>query len=242
MEARSSSMSDTERDVSEAAGGWDSIVRHYEACLERHGATPLGVDWRGGDDLAARFGVMLDGLLAGCQGRPRLLDIGCGTGFLLDYAAAVGKLDRFDYLGVDLSAPMVEAARARWPGYDFAVRDVLADPLPDAGVDVILMNGVMTERVGQSHEQMVGLAQSIIAAAFRAARVGIAFNVMSAHVDWTRDDLFHWPHDELAGFLVREVSRHYAIRADYGLYEYSCFVWHGPQRPPAPASETWWER
>ena len=42
--------------------------------------------------------------------------------------------------------------------------------------------------------------------------------------------------------FAREVSRHYAIRADYGLYEYSCFVWHGPQRPPAPASETWWER
>lgn len=228
--------------MSEPAGDWGSIVRHYEGCLARHGPTPLGVDWRGGDDLSARFGLMLGGLLDACEGRPRLLDLGCGPGLLLDYSAATDRADQFDYQGIDLSAAMVDSARVRWPGRDFACRDILADPLADDSVDVVLMNGVLTERVGLTQAQMTGLAQALIAAAFRAARVGIVFNVMNAHVDWTRDDLFHWEHDDLASFLTRDVSRHYAIRADYGLYEYSCFVWRDPKRPPAPLSQTWWER
>jgi SAM-dependent methyltransferase len=225
----------------EPMDGWSSIVRHYEGCLQAHGPTPQGVDWPDGEGLAARFGVMLE-LLQGRPGRPRLLDLGCGPGLLLDYLDATGGVDRVDYEGVDLSAPMIEAARRRWPGHAFACRNILSDPLPDESVDVVLMNGVLTERVSLSQEVMTGLAESLVAAAFRAARVGIAFNVMSAHVDWRRDDLFHWGFDEAAGFLKREVSRQYAFRADYGLHEYTCFVWREPRRAPEPKAEAWWVR
>ena len=48
---------------------------------------------------------------------------------------------------------------------------------------------------------------------------------MSSHVDWTRDDLFHWPLDDLMSFLVKDVSRHVVIRSDYGLYEYSVYIY-----------------
>jgi len=89
---------------------------------------------------------------------------------------------------------------------------------------------------------MTSLAQSLIAAAFRLARVGLAFNVMNAHVDWQRDDLFHWSFDALAAFLKREIGPHYEFRADYGLHEYTCFVRRRPRRPPDPRAETWWAR
>ena len=88
---------------------------------------------------------------------------------------------------------------------------------------------------------MTELAQSLIAAAFRAARIGIAFNVMSAHVDRERADLFHWPFDALAAFLKRDVSRHYSFRADYGLYEYTCFVRRAPRRGAIPEADGWWK-
>jgi len=221
--------------------GWDAIVRHYETCLAEHGITPRGVDWPNGKDLAARFGVMLD-LLAAAGKRPVLLDLGCGPGFLLDYLAATGGIERIRYQGIDLSSAMIEAARARWPDHDFSCRDILAAPLPDRSVDVVVMNGVLTERVSLSADEMTRMAERLVAAAFRAARIGIAFNVMSAHVDWQRDDLFHWPFDALAAFLTREVSRCYTFRADYGLYEYTCLVWREPRRAPRPAVEDWWRR
>jgi SAM-dependent methyltransferase len=224
-----------------AGSGWEVVVRHYETCLKTHGATPRGVDWPNGDDLGARFGVMLT-LLHEAGERPYLLDVGCGSGLLLDYLAETGRLDAVRYRGIDLSPAMVDAARVRWPQHEFSCIDIVKAPLPEQSVDVVIMNGVLTERVLLSVETMTALAQDLIGAAFRTARIGIAFNVMNAHVDWERDDLFHWSFDALAGFLNREVSRHYAFRADYALYEYTCFVRRHPRRPAAPAAATWWAR
>ena len=67
---------------------------------------------------------------------------------------------------------------------------MLATPMPKQSVDIVIMNGVLTERISLSVEAMTAMAKALVAAAFRVARVGIAFNVMNAHVDWERADLF----------------------------------------------------
>ena len=220
---------------------WRPIIRYYEQCLQKHGATPEGLDWPNGADLATRFGVMLE-LLSEAGERPELLDLGCGAGFLLDFLSATENIERVSYRGIDLSSQMVALARQRWPRYSFSCRDIIAEPLPDQSADVVLMNGVLTERVSIGVETMTGLAQSLVRAAFRVARLGIVFNVMNAHVDWQRDDLFHWPFDALAKFLRRDVSAHYTFRADYGLYEYACIVWRQPRRSVATLRDNWWLR
>lgn len=67
----------------------------------------------------------------------RLLDLGCGTGLIgLPLAASTGAL-----LGVDLSAGMVARFRAKAAGAGLAgvaaeVRDLVADPLPPASIDL----------------------------------------------------------------------------------------------------------
>src|SRR4051794_15904401 len=141
---------------------WRVIVEHYEACLREFGATPRGVDWPNPADLATRFRVMLEAV-DGISGRPAVLDLGCGAGLLLDYLSAVGRLDSVDYRGIDLSQQMVDVARSRWPAYDFSSRDIIAAPLPAQSVDVVLMNGILTERLSLGFDAMVELAQSLIA-------------------------------------------------------------------------------
>jgi SAM-dependent methyltransferase len=219
---------------------WSTLVTHYERCLDQYGATPRGVDWPSVPDLEVRFDTLLS-LLDGSPTEPRpvLLDLGCGPGLLLDYLRATDRLDSVDYRGIDLSPAMVDAARARWPGQDICCRDVIADPLVPGSVDFVIMNGVLTEKQTLSHDVMVEIAQELIVAAFDAARVGIAFNAMSRHVDWERPELFHWGFDDLSAFLRERVSRHYAFRSDYGLYEHTTFVWRTPRRPP-PLAAGWW--
>jgi len=120
------------------------------------------------------------------------------------------------------------------------VRDITVDPLPPESVDVVVMNGVLTERQGIPRERMVTMAQSLLASAFQAARCGIVFNVMSRHVDWEREDLFHWGFDEVAAFLKQNLTRHFSFRADYGLFEFTTFAWRHPRRLEFSAGPDWW--
>ncbi|MEP7048627.1 MAG: class I SAM-dependent methyltransferase [Ilumatobacteraceae bacterium] len=74
----------------------------------------------------------------------RVLDVGCGTGTLLEAAAAAGA----DAVGVDISEPMVEAARRRVPTASVVVADAQATDLlaaaPGAPFDrVVSRFGVM---------------------------------------------------------------------------------------------------
>ena len=201
------------------------IARHYERCLERHGATPKGMDWPNEEDLKRRFKVML-GVVKDTHRWPvSIIDLGCGAGFLVDYLKENGLDKDFRYKGIDISQAMINSARMRHPDHEFEVRDILEDPLPAGCADYVLMNGLLTEKVDLTHEEMMEFSCLMIKGAYNSCRCGIAFNVMSTHVDWMREDLFHWAIDDVMGFLVRECSRNIVIRMDYGLYEYTVYVY-----------------
>jgi SAM-dependent methyltransferase len=98
----------------------------------------------------ARNAEMLALLLAAAQARPgeRVLDIGCGTGVTTEpYARAVGPSGHVT--GVDISGPMLEAARQRLAGRGIAnVELLLADAqvhaFPPASFDLVTSRlGVM---------------------------------------------------------------------------------------------------
>lgn len=209
--------------MSGAQPNYLQLAEHYAACFAQHGATPKGVDWPKAEDALTRQRVML-GVVR--ETPASLIDIGCGYGALREVIQADGL--SLEYSGLDLNEPMLEAARARHPGVSFERRDILANPLPESSFDYAVMNGVFTEKRGLSFEAMEEFAQAMILAAFRTCRKGLAFNVMRAQVDWQRDDLFHMPYDRLAEFLTRRVSRHFTFRADYGLYEYTAYVYRNP--------------
>jgi hypothetical protein len=86
------------------------------------------------------------------------------------------------------------------------------------------MNGVFTEKLDLSFDEMWNYFSKMLIRIFPSAQKGIAFNVMTKQVDWERDDLFHVPMDLLAAFLSKKISRHFIFRNDYGLYEYTCYV------------------
>ena len=77
-----------------------------------------------------------------------------------------------------------------------------------------------------SFDDMFAYFTKMIALMFTKTKRGMAFNVMSKAVDWERDDLFHVPTDALINFMVKNMSRNFVIRNDYGLYEYTTYVYH----------------
>lgn len=203
-----------------------AIVDHYEACLEQHGDTHLGVDWPNADDADTRHRVMLDLLAGRNPGQvATLLDFGCGTSHLYDFMLREG-VTGIEYAGLDLSPRFVEFSRRKHPGNRYWCMDILAggsSELPS--FDYVVMNGVFTEKLDLSFDEMFAYMRAVVGRVWEHTTAGMALNVMSKHVDWEREDLFHVPFDELAGWLVSSIGRHFVIRADYGLYEFTTYVY-----------------
>lgn len=201
-----------------------SIVSHYEHCLDRYGDSHLGVDWPKVEDVEKRYRVMLD-VIRPDAGRVSLLDFGCGAAHLNEYIREQ-RLDHVDYAGLDLSEKFVRLSQSKFPENRFFCLDLLDDNVSLPDFDYIVLNGVFTEKRELSFDEMLAYFKQLVRRVFEHARIGIAFNVMSKHVEWERDDLFHLPFDTLAAFLTKDLTRNFVFRNNYGLYEYTTYVYH----------------
>jgi SAM-dependent methyltransferase len=203
-----------------------SIGAHYTACLERHGDSHLGVDWPNAHDAETRHRIMLDLIRPTARPDPvRLLDFGCGASHLYEYIVRE-RVAGIEYSGLDISAPFVELSRSKFPHFRYWCMDVITDDLGHLPrFDYAIMNGVFTEKLDLSFDEMFEFLAATVTRVFSLVDVGIAFNVMSKHVDWERDDLFHVPFDTLAAFLTAEIGRDFVLRSDYGLYEYTAYAY-----------------
>lgn len=205
---------------------YQAIVAHYEECLKKFGDTHQGVDWPNPEDARRRYQVMLDLIRPGGS-EVSLLDFGCGAAHLKEYLTQAG-IPGIRYSGLDISQDFIDLCRRKFPGVDFYRADLLVSEGELPGFDFVVMNGVFTEKRSLSFDEMFAYFRKLLAKSFALAEKGLAFNVMSKHVDWERDDLFHLPFDRLAAFLRAEVTPHFVIRNDYGLYEYTVYLYHEP--------------
>lgn len=201
------------------------IVEHYELCFEKHGDGHRGVDWPNQHDLRKRFQVMTDLVLL--KGPCSLLDFGCGSGLLLQWLEEKDLTYAIDYSGCDMSEKFIHFCKQKYreEDNDFFQIDALKTPDLLAKYDYIIMNGVFTMKLELSQEEMWDHFTKLITVLFQKANKGIAFNLMSKQVDWERSDLFHVSLDQLARFLTKNLSRHFVIRNDYGLYEYTVYLY-----------------
>ena len=204
---------------------YKEIIKHYENCLERHGDSHLGVDWPNEEDVFKRYKVMLEIIsLKKQEGEITLLDFGCGTAHLLDYIKK-NNFENIKYFGLDISEKFITVCKEKHPDTVFYCVDVLNSVYELPKFDYIIMNGVFTEKRALTFEEMWEYFSEMVKRVYSLANNGIAFNVMSKQVDWEREDLFHVPLDKLADFLCKNLSRNYVIRNDYGLYEYTLYLY-----------------
>jgi SAM-dependent methyltransferase len=194
------------------------IAEHYNKCFEEHGDTHLGVDWPNYDDTLKRYQTMLDIT----KPNSTVLDFGCGTAALYQYSIDVNQ--QINYSGLDINLNFVNKSKEKFPNNEFYHKDILLDDdIPK--FDYIICNGTFTEKRELNYDEMFEFFSSNIKKLWDKTNKGIAFNLMSKHVDWERDDLFHVSLDELGFFLKDNLSRNFIIRNDYGLYEYTTYVY-----------------
>jgi len=203
------------------------IADCIEGCFAQHGDSPRGMGWPNEADAITRYRVMLD-VIRETTTRPiRLLDFGCGVGHLYEHLRA-NDSRTIHYCGIDISSRLIDECRRKHPDADFRVVDALAHPDSLPEFDYAVVNGVFTQKCSIEFSEMFDFVRRAISLLYSRSRCGIAFNAMSKHVDWERDDLFHLPLDEIASYVCRNLSRHFVIRNDYGLYEFTTYVYKQP--------------
>ena len=204
------------------------IADACEVDLIEHGDNYRGAGYTHSEaEAEERYGVMLNVIRE--PGEPvSVLDLGCGLGHMLDHVNRTERSDRVRYTGLDISPKYLAAARARNPGAEFILADILDSDDELGEYDYVILNGVFNWRGDLDQEQMLSYWERLLGVAFRHCRRGLAFNVMSKIVDWERDDLFHLPFETMAQFVAANLSRHFVVRHDYEAYEYTTYVYRTP--------------
>ena len=188
------------------------------------GIAYLGVDWPNPHDADMRYQVMLEVIKKNTEGNVSLLDFGCGASHLYEYILRE-RIQNIKYSGLDLSEKFVNVSKKKYPHIRYYCLDILEDNLQLPDFDYIVVNGVFTEKRELSFEEMFSYFKRVLSCLFKKAKRGLSFNVMSSHVDWEREDLFHLPLDTLIAFMTKELTRDFIIRNDYGLYEYTTYLY-----------------
>lgn len=209
---------------------YKEIIEHYENCFETYGDTPKGVDWTQVDQVDIRYKTMLELInfreeSFAIEETRTLLDYGCGLSHLYEYIVK-NKLEYIDYTGLEISEIFYNVSKKKYPDNKYLIGDLMEDDfhIKDQ-YDYILMNGVFTEKRDLSYEDMFAYFSQMISNLYQSCTKGMAFNVMSKQVDWEKDFLFHVPLDDIANFLTKHITRSFIIRNDYGLYEYTVYVY-----------------
>lgn len=205
---------------------YQPLVEAIEKFYAEHGDTHRGLGFRTEEGFEARYRVYLEVIRgAAAHEECSLLDVGCGTARLLDLIKSLGR-DEISYRGVDLSPKLIEAARKKHPGADFICGDPFdLEEIWSARPDYVVFGQIFTCRLQMSVAEMTDYMLRMLRLAFTHCRRGVVFNVMSAHVDWQRGDLFHVSFDQMADLMQANLNRNYVFRADYGLYEYAVYVY-----------------
>lgn len=196
----------------------DQVALYYSGKLKTHGATPKGVDWR--DSVSqerrfARFNDLLRNDLAAS-----VADVGCGYGGYLSYLRRQGFSG--PYLGIDVSAPMIASAEARFQD-DGQARFTVSDSLAGR-YDYVIASGIFNVRLGVSvaawEEHIAGTIEMMA----NAADKGFAFNCLSKKVDYRRGDLYYGDPDVWLEFCRRITRGEPVVDEVPELHDFTIFV------------------
>ena len=197
------------------------VLRYFDERLDAYGSSVRAVDWVSEASQTVRFRVLTAiGLLDGAT----VLDVGSGLGDLASFLAEYHPTARYE--GCDVNPRMVGLARARCPGARFFVGDPLAGGAEGAW-DWILASGIF-------HLRDEAFLRAMVPTLFARARLGVAFNLLSAWAPVQLPDQFYADPARVLD-LCRTLTSRCALRHDYLPHDFTIYLYRdGRGVPIAP--------
>jgi SAM-dependent methyltransferase len=193
-------------------------IERYEARLSRFGHSPEALGWGKTGRQEVRFSILSEAILE-CP-TSSVMDVGCGFGDLYDFLTARGWHGR--YSGIDIVPGLLEVAKKRHPNLDLRELDITAGELQAEKYDFVVASGVFNARL--RHGDNLAFIESALRTMYGIARIAVAADFMSTHVDFQHPD--GWHTDPAWAFaLGKKLSRRVVLRHDYMPFEFALVIY-----------------
>lgn len=147
------------------------VGRYYSGQIGKYGATPAGVGWTCRPTQELRF-IQLCKLFDFRDGFS-VNDIGCGYGALFGFLRTRHRKPAIDYLGIDVSQPMVDEGRRKWRNARF---ELLASDYRVA--DYCVASGIFNIKLGHDRSTWEQLTAHTLGQMYARSRNGVAVNFL----------------------------------------------------------------
>lgn len=199
-------------------GSLGDVARYYSARVRRYGATPLGVDWTCVPTQQLRF-VQLLKVVRG-PAPFSIHDLGCGYGALLDFMRTKWRASDFEYVGTDVSAAMIHAARQQHLRKHHVRFDTAQAVMPQA--DYTVASGVFNVKLESSRSAWEALVKRSLKAMAAASRLGLAVNFIESSPGVSMPpQLYRTRAERWSRFCEDELGFSTQVVRGYGLREFT---------------------
>lgn len=180
-----------------------NVVESYRKSFQQHGDAPEALQWSV-EGQRWRFDKLLEvasrATGQGLAGK-RILEIGCGLGHL--YPLLQAEIGAVDYCGIDIVPELISHARERFPGANFECRDIFQFPLPQE-FDFVFISGVFNAPFRNDSQAFMS---AMLQHAFSAARIALAFNFTSSHVNFASEGANYFAPQWVLSEVLEKLSK-----------------------------------
>ncbi|MCR5884698.1 class I SAM-dependent methyltransferase [Rhizobacter sp. J219] len=208
-------------------GAWlhrthETIDAYYSAKVAEFGVTPRGVDWTCAATQNLRFIQLLR--ICDVASGVSLNDLGCGYGALLAFSRERHPGAALDYLGVDLSPAMVQAARSQWLD-DPAVQFFVGATCPRVA-DVSIASGLFNVCLSVERHVWEDFIRATLRELRRASAKGFGVNFMAPLPEGApaAEQLYRTAPGPWIDFCTTELGGRVQLVERYGLREFTLLV------------------
>lgn len=175
----------------------EKIKSYYEDNMAKDLPEYGILGWESEEAQRLRFDVLLDKVEL--EGK-RLLDVGCGTGNLLEYIRSKGI--HVKYTGVDILDKMIEKALNKHLDADFFHMDIFkGNTFSQDSFDVVYTSGIFNLNLGNNKEFLTNALKLF----FSLSCGAVVFNLL--HVDSPdREDKYYYFHPDEVRKILDEFS------------------------------------
>ena len=175
------------------------IKTYYEDNMAK-GLPEYGIlGWESEEAQRLRFDMLLSSTKL--EGK-RLLDVGCGTGNLLEYIISKGI--KVFYTGVDILEKMIEQAKGKQLNAEFYHTDLFKndtfknDTFNDGSFDIIYASGIFNLNLGNNRAFLVNALELF----FRLSSETVVFNLLHCASPDREDKYFYFHPNEINEILT----------------------------------------